>query len=1161
MTRPALIIGLGGTGQWVLTYLKKDLMESNNGRMPDTVRLLCFDTMPQAGAEVVAAAAGRRGEGEVKVGSVQLEKDTEFVHLGGDVYELSEIVCEDTKRPEGEPRKLPHIASWFQACHWLANLPKASFVLSAGAGQLRQFGRIALFRNLRSVVQSEVWRALDVAIGQLAPELAGEQRLEIIIVGSFAGGTGSGIFIDMAFLARHRARNVPNLIRGYFVLPRAFDPDADDDMLARSFAAWRELNRMMVVNQDFALPRLVYNTVDTEVQIAQVRTKVFDACYLVDGVRGGARVAAESELGVFPTVADAISAILDDTAGRAYTEWVVQNLAPVYARQPGIPLYSVVGTHTFKVPVYYAQQDFVHRFTEAWLERFLKPVREEGQVVRLDCASPYDPVKVGREEALSLLTSPQQYQYQAGTEIKTEAEVPTLFFSRVADIIAEGGASNRDRVDQFARGSWGGQAWLESFSNLGDRQDMMAMIGRVRQAARLRVLDVIKPSRLIKEPAREFPRRAEKNLEPFVRENYGFRSAALEENRGKFGDILDECSQAQVHIFRRLVRLWLLRSLNGGDKCGRLGYAHDLMDGLVGHFNDFLDFMDRVKDLREDLKPYLRVQEDRERKKKTAYHYSTKPFLFFFVHPKAYPTQVAYLKSEQAVIDARKDELLHRSVVETVRAMQQYCVEVREELWRWIRMLATGDPATGVRGIFNALEHQRRDIEKTRQADARLTAVQTLLGDLKYPEDREEEELGRLLAGIKWEVEGGEHFRLRLGIAPTGEAAVELKLPTGQERAERREEVTQWNLRALQDFAYRRFSQLPEETRVAERLAAEYDPAGFAGAVGGRAEPLFDRAEGVEGGPAKWSELIRVSKVDIGPETSAFLEGATDSKGNLVRFGVLQQRRQLKNLAPTTRDQDKLVEVVGSSDAHKCTVVRTDDLLPVELFRAWGDCQAAYLRNKRMPPHLNHIFPAEANAARYELKLAQKRRKIYRVFHPWVVMLLEHPERLEQFFLCWALEWIKVKQEAANSYYELNVPGFGLPFWLTPPSTTLWSIFQAARFFVLEGRDQHSGSAWMLDYKKVNAALEGMEKQMGDDAWLAFLRRQYVGLEEEKVDAASIYAGLRRHIEELNSRKELEREWPAGEPANYQQAYADLADVAALMFEERLERKEMQLGR
>ncbi|MCL5997371.1 MAG: tubulin-like doman-containing protein, partial [Chloroflexi bacterium] len=350
MTRPALVIGLGGTGQWVLTYLKKDLIESNNGHMPDNVRIMCFDTMPQATAEITAMGISRKGEKEVKVGSIRLEKNKEFIHLGGDILELSRAISDDREKRKND-QQLAHMY-WFQDRYWLDNLPLALFRLADGAGQLRQFGRMGLYKDLGDPLKSEVWRRLDAAIGQLDQMRQG-QRLEILIVGSFAGGTGSGLFIDLALLARHRARSVPIMLRGYFVLPRAFDADADDDMLARSFAAWRELNRFMVVSQEFALPSMVYNSRDRSLQVQQIRHKLFDLCYLVDGVRGGARVAAEAESGVHPTVADAISAIVDDKAGDAYTKWA-ENILKEYAVNPGIPLYSTVGTHSYKVPVYYA---------------------------------------------------------------------------------------------------------------------------------------------------------------------------------------------------------------------------------------------------------------------------------------------------------------------------------------------------------------------------------------------------------------------------------------------------------------------------------------------------------------------------------------------------------------------------------------------------------------------------------------------------------------------------------------------------------------------------------------------------------------------------------------------------------------------------------------
>ena len=44
IVNPAVIIGLGGTGKWVLTYVKKNMLDTYSGEMPKTVRLLSFDT-------------------------------------------------------------------------------------------------------------------------------------------------------------------------------------------------------------------------------------------------------------------------------------------------------------------------------------------------------------------------------------------------------------------------------------------------------------------------------------------------------------------------------------------------------------------------------------------------------------------------------------------------------------------------------------------------------------------------------------------------------------------------------------------------------------------------------------------------------------------------------------------------------------------------------------------------------------------------------------------------------------------------------------------------------------------------------------------------------------------------------------------------------------
>jgi hypothetical protein len=220
-----------------------------------------------------------------------------------------------------------------------------------------------------------------------------------------------------------------------------------------------------------------------------------------------------------------------------------------------------------------------------------------------------------------------------------------------------------------------------------------------------------------------------------------------------------------------------------------------------------------------------------------------------------------------------------------------------------------------------------------------------------------------------------------------------------------------------------------------------------------------------------------------------------------------------------------------------------------------------------MPPELNHNFPAEANASKWELKYSRRRRQEYRVFHPWVVMLLERPKRLEQFLFSLALEWACLSDDGARTWYELNVPGFderyGQIFRLTAPSTAPPSIFQGAKAFVLDGKDQSPRSTWRLDYEEIEEALENLEREQGPEAWMAFLRGQMDSGDDPRrpVDEREVVRWLRGRVSELIELRRLQKDWPKGEPADFEQAYTDLADVAALMFEERLATKETVLKR
>ncbi|HET58753.1 MAG TPA: hypothetical protein ENN32_00075 [Chloroflexi bacterium] len=1157
MARTSLLIALGGTGQWVATYLKKDLIESSNGQMPSNVRILAFDTV----VETTAKATGRSSEqDDVRVGAVTLTPKEEFIHLGGGLQKEIEALARDEDA-------LPYISAWFRARDWL-KLPAGALGLSYGAGQLRQMGRFSLFMDLKAPNLSKVWTSLKASIDALEREMSAGDRMDINIASSLAGGTGSGMFIDFALLAQHYARTVRRLniqVRGYFVLPRAFTANPDDDMKARTFTAWRELNRLMAVRDDFALPMVIYHANDPQLQIKEIDHSLFDACYIIDGMRGGTMISGKPEESVHPIVAEAIAAAIDDRAGQVYMEHVA-NVAKEYVKNPGVPFYSTLSAHSFKVPVYYAQQSFTNNLTTNWLETLLKPIRDNPsnplQITRVDATSPHNPVNTGRKEALSLLVNPQKYE--------DHSKVPTLFMGRIAEILQDGGGNNAELVANYAKGAWGGKVWLHDYTALGERADMRQVIEDISREVKLRITDQVKLSKEIKEPTQRFPKRVEAYLENFVPEHYGFRTVTGQENRGSFGAALLKCGQAQVQIFRQMVDIWVLSTLNGGTKSGRLGYAYDLMDGLVEGFNQFLSgsgnaekgFMDKVRDERQRISPRLKVESDRQSAKQAMLKYAGKKIIFGLMDdPKVQEVQRRYIQAEQKVLDVRKDEILLDVVEQTVREMREYAVQVRDELARWIWLLATGDEASGVSGLYSTLDARRRDVEQTRRADEKLEQAQTRVGGLDewMAEEQSKEEaqaLARLMEGVDWRLSNMEdEFKLTLHIEPRDEQAAEIQRPTGKETFEARQHLTQRNLETLRGYARRRFSSLPQETRAIQHLSKSTAQE-VASQIEAYTAPLMEVSPVFAGGPAVWAELVAVNQDQMEARDQEFLKE------------LARQLRIDRSQDPNSPlDLKALVQVVDSENPFKCMVISTHDLYPVEAFQVWGDYQKAYRDNQDMPPHLNHNFQAEVNAAEWEGKLHKRRGIEYRIFHPWVVMLLEHPKRLEQFLFCWALGWIKLHSDGALNWYDFEMPGlaerYKRTFRLTKPQESIPSLFQVARAFVLIGEDQTPGAKWLLDYGHIHQSILDVERSKQPEEWIAFLEALLVpwGENAGDPDEQAVIHLLYHRITELELKARTQVEKPKGEPANYEIAYTDLANVAELMLEERLDSKRDDLAR
>jgi len=222
MTNSAFVIGLGGTGVSSVMQIKSQLLV-REGQLPPNVRLLAFDTDPIR-SQVVA------GE------DVALDTG-EYAGLGGDLYELAQEISRGLH---------PHIGAWFQAETSLAVLPRDAFLLQRGSGHLRQFGRLALFRDLAAPSRSNIYSLIDHKIWEI---IAGgtSRQLDVFLIAGLGGGSGGSILIDIAHLVREIAQTNHQLtptIFAFLVLPNAYlglSGTVSIEMHASAYAAVREI--------------------------------------------------------------------------------------------------------------------------------------------------------------------------------------------------------------------------------------------------------------------------------------------------------------------------------------------------------------------------------------------------------------------------------------------------------------------------------------------------------------------------------------------------------------------------------------------------------------------------------------------------------------------------------------------------------------------------------------------------------------------------------------------------------------------------------------------------------------------------------------------------------------------------------------------------------
>jgi hypothetical protein len=255
---------MGGTGSGAVLKLKKRFIDAY-GSVPPILRFLTIDTTENV------EYSEKANDGTV----VTLEPNERFVlqvmNPGGLVNGTNE-----------------HIDEW-----WPANIPVAA--ITAGAGQVRARGRLALFAKSRDIF-GRIRGAIDDVMNiknkkQMYAEqfeVSGRGGVEIYIVGSLAGGTGGGLALDVAFISRKYLDALSN-ITGVLVLLRLFSALAGTHLVkSNAYGALKEIEQFSKLKSSDAFE------IDYGSDRVEVKEPPFDLLYLIDSINEAGQVVTDS---------------------------------------------------------------------------------------------------------------------------------------------------------------------------------------------------------------------------------------------------------------------------------------------------------------------------------------------------------------------------------------------------------------------------------------------------------------------------------------------------------------------------------------------------------------------------------------------------------------------------------------------------------------------------------------------------------------------------------------------------------------------------------------------------------------------------------------------------------------------------------------------------
>ena len=341
----SIVIGIGGSGHDIVDSLKKQT-KNILGDLP-IIQFLVFDT------------DSRKEDSALK--------DSEFI-------ELTVEYADDYIRAMD---KNPELKAW-----WPEDLKKIGDI-TQGAKETRPIGRFAFYRNIdkiRNILQDriEYIRQPKSIVETENKGYSVKRDLKVFIVNSLGGGSGSGIFLDMAYNVRDIVKKCS--ISGYAILPDVFEMDETNRARvgANTYAALLELDHYMRPDSSFNCTYRKHLDVASD-------DKPFDYYYIIGSdsedyfvnvkYRNAVEMIANS---IFLDIASNVGLVADSAKDN------IDSILRTYLQPEGkkhLRAYGILGYYALYYPAPEIRDVCAYRYAESLIDEILKPIEGMDEIV------------------------------------------------------------------------------------------------------------------------------------------------------------------------------------------------------------------------------------------------------------------------------------------------------------------------------------------------------------------------------------------------------------------------------------------------------------------------------------------------------------------------------------------------------------------------------------------------------------------------------------------------------------------------------------------------------------------------------------------------------------------------------------------------------------